>query len=48
MSTNQWYDVKRKVKNGEVNNENGENLFALEPIFFEFKFFKKRFYSSNF
>lgn len=39
MSTNQWYDVKRKVKNGV--NENGESLFTLEPIFFEFKFFKK-------
>lgn len=39
MSTNQWYNVKRKVKNGV--NENGENLFALESIFFEFKFFKK-------
>lgn len=39
MISNNWYDVKQKINNGI--DENGEDTFIYEPIFFEFKFFKK-------
>lgn len=39
MGSNTWYDVKMKLKNGV--DENGNDKYIYEPIFFEFKFFKK-------
>lgn len=39
METGTWYDVTAKVLNGK--NEKGEDVFTLQPIFFEYKFFKK-------